>query len=351
MVNLTYFDNRCLSDCINKKNFKTCSTSSEILTTDPTNDTTIDLLGFGDLTDVSDKCNLNTEIVNKELKQRNHLSSVNKEFLGLETSIMSPSLKNKKKVQLNKYISDVPLSMEVEELSNTEDEFSLWQRTKINVVEASGSGTHIDWNLVSLLFKTHVDSKAMSAMLSLKLVNHTSTTILKNVQINLGHFINFENIMSGCSSEGKSRAGPFVANVDGISPTIRGILTASGWFVPFKMTLPSIMTLRPFDELSENNISNVLSYENWFSFSTSFQIMSGRDNIYIKSNLKSFLHGNEVVTDIKSNNNWILASKSISGTRVLVFFKLRKKSIKVNVKCTNKHLCKALASDFKRIVI
>lgn len=350
LVNLTYDDNHSLRGCSNKKILKLCSTSSEILTTDPINDTTIDLLGFGDLVDVSVKFNVETGIVNREAKQRNQLSYANRELLGLETPINSP-LTNKKKVEFNKYIPDRLLSIQVEHLSNTADGLKLWQRTNINAVEATGSGTLIDWNLVSLLFKTHVDSNTMSAMLSLKLINHTSSTILENIQINLGHSIKFEKIMSGCSSEGKSRAGPFVANVDGISPTIRGILTASGWLVPFKVTLPSIITLRPFDELSEKNISNVLSNEKWFSFSTKFQIISCRDNIYIKSILKSFLHGNEVIAGGASNNNWILASKSISAAKMLVFFNVRKKSIKCNVKCTNKHLCKALASDLKRVVI
>jgi len=249
------------------------------------------------------------------------------------------------------------------EVSKSKDSFKVWQLGSIKVSQASGGDVpSIDWSQVALLYRTYISKKKKSSggalSLRFRLVNRISDRVLENVQIHLkedvysGGSINLEDAEPGTAVESKKvQCELGIEVLQGLSPEIRGTISASGWKIPIKVILPSTAALSPISDLTQDQAGSLLSDGQWSSYTSKVNVSTESDSSKLKHALESFLQAAEVEPEHSNLTNGMFATQSMHGAKVLILVKLGEQNVKIDLKSTDKKLAKALSSDLKRLVL
>jgi hypothetical protein len=236
--------------------------------------------------------------------------------------------------------------------SSFSKETELWQELKLKTSLAKGSGPNVDWERVLILYRTFFSKDHRNkAILSFQLTNSNKEGALTDVRLSIRDtdtVITFEDTQPGASSRSTIKAGPFTVTENQSSKEIRGNFMASGWVVPFKLTLPSVCYLL-METVSMDEISEEMSKGSLNQFTLKLNVSENFDRIRIKSLLKFFLRAIEASSDrAPSLVSYILVSTSASG-RVFIFVKISDGVIKIDLKTSDENLGQSLCSDLKRI--
>ena len=227
-----------------------------------------------------------------------------------------------------------------------------WIKATVKVSSATGSSS-VDWSKVSLAVRVSRtgDGNVPSAMFVLR-VSNMSTSAITGLSVELkGH----ESVALGTidpGSHGESaKIGPFACSSSISSNDVKGTLKSMDCSVPVKITLPSSMYLSPEEGLSVDQMADELSSTGWSSHSSKVEVNSRMSADSIKQMLCAFFKGTEVTGMGGNAAAGTLAARTLNGDRVRVMFKIKERSVKIDVKSTDSSLAKALASDVKRLIL
>ncbi len=229
----------------------------------------------------------------------------------------------------------------------------IWQEATIKSSKAEGAEVSFDWNDLKVLYRLYPPKHEgqHDIMLTVKIVNY-SDEALQDTFIKLkegNQSVKFDDAGPNEAVESK-KFGPFSMNLGSLATEIRGTLVIAGCSVPLKFFISScIFSLTPIVGVSQEDVTDMLSSGEWSSSSTKIETSGSVDNAKMKAMLKHFLQAHEV--EPGDGLNSIFASK-VNGSKVLVLIKASgTKTIKADVKSTDKDLAKIISSSLKRIVL
>jgi AP-3 complex subunit delta-1 len=251
--------------------------------------------------------------------------------------------------------TNIPRRESVSSVSSavSKDAIELWQEAKLKYSHIKGNGQTINWEKISLLYRTFLSKgNENKAVVSFQLVNNGIHGTLTDIRLTLSEsdsVITFDDVQPGASIRSAIKAGTFSISETLKSKEIRGNLVASGWTIPFKLTLPSVCYLFTPESISMEEISDQISKGGFFQYTTKLTIPANYDLVRVKSLLKFFLSAGEVKNDgVPSFVSYLLASCSSKG-QVLTFVKIHDGVIKLDLKAKDESLGQAIAWDLKRI--
>jgi hypothetical protein len=223
-----------------------------------------------------------------------------------------------------------------------------WMKASIRASHAEGSPV-VDWSKVALHYRVH-SKQGGSASVTCRVENHMDTVALNNVTLQLkGHDdVAMGNVDPGQSVE-SPRAGLFTYGTSESSVDMKGSLVTPECKVAIKMTLPATHFLNPRPGLSQEDVMSELSSSQWSSHSV--KLLSTATPAKTKSLLCSFLRAAEVEGST-SPAVGTLAAQSLAGSKVFVLIKIKDDlTAKVDLKCSDETLGKALAADIKKLIV
>jgi len=230
-----------------------------------------------------------------------------------------------------------------------------WVKTTLKTSNASGGGSFGNWDNV-LVSTRATPEKNQAAMASIKIrVVNNGNVPLNNVLLQFkGSSSNIQNVEIGTvnpsSSVESSKVGPFSLDRNK-STDLKGALCVAGdSTVPFKMMLPSTLLLSPVGGLTLDDILTQLASSSWASHSVTLPFEGGTTPKKVKPLLCSFFQAAEV-TGGDDLTGTFAAICDQNGAQVRILVKVSASSAKVDIKCTDKDLCKALTSSLKKLVL
>jgi hypothetical protein len=223
-----------------------------------------------------------------------------------------------------------------------------WMKASIKASHAEGSPV-VDWSKVALHYRVYSKQDG-SASVTWRVENHMDTTALKNVTLKLK---GYDDVDMGSIDPGQSvespKAGVFTYDKSESSMDMKGSLVTPECKVAIKMTLPATHFLKPRPGLSHEDVMSELSSSQWSSHSV--KLVSVATPAKAKSLLCSFLHATEVEGS-PTPTVGTLAAQSLAGARVFVLVKIKDDMTgKVDLKCSDEALGKALAADIKKLIV
>ena len=226
-----------------------------------------------------------------------------------------------------------------------------WMRATIKTSHATGSPV-VNWSKVSLLFRVSNKDVDGGASFVVRVENHMETSTLSGLvlQIKGRADIHIGQVSPGSAME-SGKIGPFSYPQTDDSFDLKGMLITSECSVPVKLSLPASLHLSPKLGLVLEDIAKELSTSEWSSHTAKLDILSGIAADQVKPLLSSFLRAGEVEPGSSGPWNGTFAAESSFGTQVRVLVKVKKDSVKIDVKSKSQQLGKALASDLKKLVL
>ena len=228
----------------------------------------------------------------------------------------------------------------------------MWMKASIKVGSSDGPPL-VDWSQISVYYKVMPVSQGMggvSANINLRVQNDMAAASLKNLTLdfkNIGQFT-LGTVAANDSEEAK-KLGPFSYDQVDSSMDLKGYLsTSDNSKVPIKITLPAALHLAPTVGLTLETVMAELSSQP-FASATAKVELSNLDATKVKPLLTSFFCAAEV--DDSGPLVGTLAAQSHQGAKVRVLIKIKDATVKIDIKSTNAALCKALASDVKKLVL
>jgi AP-3 complex subunit delta-1 len=227
-----------------------------------------------------------------------------------------------------------------------------WLRATVKTSHTNGSPL-VDWSKVSLFFRVYRSSNdaSPSASIVIRVDNHMDSS-LSGLTLRLkGHQdVGIGNVAPGASAE-SSKIGPFSYPQPESALDIKGSLVTSECSVSVKLSLPVSMHLMPQEGLALEDVAHQLASPGWSSHSAKIEISSGISPEKVKPLLSSFLRAAEVEPGSSGPVNGTFAAQSPQGSQIRVLVKVKPDAVKVDVKCTNPQLGKALVADLKRLFL
>jgi hypothetical protein len=228
-----------------------------------------------------------------------------------------------------------------------------WMRATIKASHASGSPV-VDWSKIQLLFRVYRANgdRNVAASIVARVENHMEMSMLTGLILRFKDHgdINIGDIQPGSSAESK-KVGPFAYTSPDTQMEMKGTLVTPECSVSVKLSLPVSMYVSPTEGLALEDVAQQLSSGQWSSHSTKLDIAATSSPDKLKPLVASFLRMAEVEPGVSGPINGTFAGQSTSGAHIRVLVKAKKDSMKVDVKCTNPNLGKALISDLKRLVL
>jgi len=225
-------------------------------------------------------------------------------------------------------------------------------RATIKPSSASGSPS-VDWSKVQLSYRVS-RSRAegnMGVSLSVRIQNDMEATALNGLVLQLKNHgdISIGNIGPNSTVE-SSKVGPFSYPSSDVPLEMKGQLATRDSSVTIKLTLPVSVHISPSGEgLTMDHVASELASSQWATQSTKIAHTSSTAPEKIKQKVCTFLHMTEIEPTDPSHGT--LAGTSAAGVPVRVLIKVKKDSVKLDIKCGTADLGKALASELKKLII
>jgi len=229
-----------------------------------------------------------------------------------------------------------------------------WMRATVK--SAAGNGSQINWSQVSMFYKiTSTDNPSGVVTMTVRIQNNMPLVPLNNLSLNIknngGQF--YLGSIGVNSSKETKNIGPFQLEQIDSSVELKAKLSSSSsddnnkiCTVPVKIILPASLHCTPMPGLTLDGVMQELSSQQFVSTNSKVELSNTVDSIKVKALLTSFFRAAPV------EDSWILAAKSLKGAKVRVLLKMKGTSaVKIDIKCTDAALCKALGSDVKKLVL
>lgn len=227
-----------------------------------------------------------------------------------------------------------------------------WMRATIK--SSSSSGRDVDWSNLSLSYRvypTSNDGATVSVMIAAR-VDNKSQSPVTNLTLELKNHgaVGLGTITPGSSAE-TSKIGPFVYKLLDSSQEWKGKLRSATSEVSVKLALPASVYLSPQENLSLDQVAQEIAAGGWSLDTISVDLTSGLS----PERIKSLICGSLRAVEVNGNESPLLGTFSSysasTGARVRTLVKIKEKSVKIDVRCTNASLGKSLASDCKRLLL
>lgn len=226
-------------------------------------------------------------------------------------------------------------------------------RATIKPSSATGSPT-VDWEQVQLsyrVYRSQGPDGTPAAMIAVR-ADNTQMSALSGLVLRLKDYgdIAIGDVAAGSSSE-SSKVGPFSYASADAPLDMKGALVSSDCSVPVKLTLPVSVHLSPANSsMTMEMIASELSSRPWSVHSAKIPVVTEVAPEKIKSIVGGFLHLLEVEPSDPMYGTFA-GQTSSTGTPVCVLLKVKKDSVKVDIKAGNAELGKALVSELKKLVL
>jgi AP-3 complex subunit delta-1 len=228
-----------------------------------------------------------------------------------------------------------------------------WVRATIKISHASGSPV-VDWSKVQLSFRVYRSNTdgPVSASIACRVDNHMEMSGLTGLTLRLkgAGDVHIGDVAPG-SSAVCPKVGPFLYDTPDAALELKGSLVTPECNVPVKLHLPVTMHISPVDGLSLDDVYQQLSSSTWPTHSAKLSISQNVHQDKLKPLVCQFLRMAEVDPSASGPYVGTFAGQSATGAQVRVMLKAKNESLKVDIKCTNNELGKAIASDLKRMVL
>jgi hypothetical protein len=224
---------------------------------------------------------------------------------------------------------------------------------KATVKSSSAANESVSWSQVSVLFRSYRTNQGsgVAAMLVIR-VDNGSGTVLNGLSIDLKDYgsVSFGTLSPGASAE-SDKVGPFAYSANDAAQEIKGSLKTHDSSVSVKLYLPVSFHFSPEENISLDQVAQELESSNWSSNSMKLDLGSVKKPEDVKDILCSFVRAAEVDGSAMTPATGTYAARTSSHERVRMLVKVKESSVKVDIKCTNSSLTKALAFDIKRLVL
>lgn len=219
-------------------------------------------------------------------------------------------------------------------------------RATIKTSHASGPPL-VDWTKVDLTFRAFSSSSGTTSLI-FRVENHMESSTVKGLVLRLRDHgdISLGDVPPKSSIESAESSAVSVQ-----SPEIKGSLLTSECSVPVKLSLHVSASLSPVKGLRLEDVAQQLLSGQWSSNSAKIDLTGASEIESIKQVLCKSLSMEEVEPESSGPFNGTFAGQTSEGAQVRVLVKVKPTSVKVDVKCTNPALGKALSSDMKKLVL
>jgi AP-3 complex subunit delta-1 len=222
-----------------------------------------------------------------------------------------------------------------------------WMKASVKVPSSVSSA--VDWSNVSVFYKVF-PGDGSSAKVVVRIDNSSNTTISQmRLLLKSCPDVELGDLESGSSLE-SGKVGPLTYTETDAAQEIKGSLFSGRSSVPIKLFLPASAQFSPREGLSLEDVMNEFNAVGWSSSSAKveFSVTSKESIIPI---LCSFMRAAEVEPETNDGSTATLAAQSQQGAQIRLLVKVKEKSVKIDVKCSNASLGKAVASDIKKLVL
>jgi len=225
-------------------------------------------------------------------------------------------------------------------------------RATIKSSSAAGSPS-VDWSKVQLSYRvsrSQVEGN-MAVSIVVRVQNDMDTSTLSGLVLQLKNFgdIPIGDVAPHSSTE-SSKIGPFSYPSPDVSLDVKGKLATQDSSVTIKLTLPVSVHISPPEEgLTMDHVASELASSQWASHSTKIVHDSNIAPEKIKRKVCTFLHMIEIEPSDPSCGT--LAGRTSTGVPVRVLIKVKKDTVKIDIKSGSVDLGKTLVSDLKKLII
>jgi len=223
-------------------------------------------------------------------------------------------------------------------------------RGTIKTSSAVGSPS-VDWSKIQLSYRASRSNIDDSVSLVVRVENNMEVNTLSGLVLQLKRHGNTPvGDVAPRSSIESSEVGPFSYSSQYTDLEVKGKLITPDASVPIKLILPVSLHISPPREmLSMEDVVSDLSSSQWASHSVKITLRSGSPTGKIKDLVRTFLHMVEIQPYDPMCGT--LAGQSSTGIPVRVLIKVKKDSVKIDIKSGNVDLGKSISSELKRLII
>ena len=230
----------------------------------------------------------------------------------------------------------------------------LYLKATIKSSAATGSPM-VNWDQVLLSYRVYRSQGSdgrPSASITVRADNRMEASILSGLVLRLKDYgdIKIGDVGAGSSTESAKSAPIFYTSPDS-ALDLKGALVTLDCSVPVKLTLPIASHLTPADaqSMTMQVIASELANPGWIENSAKIPITSYPSE-KIKSSVGAFLHLLEVEPSDPMYGTFA-GQTSARGIPVRILVKVKKDTVKVDVKSTDHHVSKSLASELKKLML
>lgn len=279
--------------------------------------------------------------------ERNVIGSAFDDLLGLETS--TPAMPSSTSTSDVFGIGNTSPASPSPTLVTTE--VMPWIRASIKASHATGSPV-VDWAKVQMNFQVYKAKSDIGPSILIRVENRMETSILKSLVLRLKDHgdLSIGDVAPGSSGQ-TTRIGPFSNIAVDSALEMKGSLITSECSVPVKVTVPVSVHFSPVLGLKLEDVAQEFSSSQWSSNTAKIDIRTTGRVEKIKTILGTFLFMEEVEPGSSGPLHGTFAGKSSSGAQIRLLVKVKQSGVKVDVKCNNPALGKALSSDLKRLIL
>jgi AP-3 complex subunit delta len=267
------------------------------------------------------------------------------------TSVAPPVLSTFLPTTSVSYVQPNDLST-LTEISRNSSKTRPWMKATLKTSNATGE--NVNWTEISVLFRVTraVDGSKVGGFLVIRIDNKSSgqlTGLTLDVH-DLG-IVSFGPVPAYSSSNQSNKVGPIFFSAADVSEEVKATLTLGASCVPVKMKLPVALLLNPVKNLSLDIVAKELSTTGWSTTTAKIDFETTKDPNEVKAALSSFLRAHLVAGSELSAETGTYAACSTSGVPVRFLVKVKVESAKIDIKSTSSTVCKAIASDLKRLTL
>jgi len=224
-------------------------------------------------------------------------------------------------------------------------------RGTIKASSASGSPS-VDWTKIDLSYRvSRSKSENNGVSMVVRVQNSMDTSTMSGVVLELKNYGDFPlGDVAPKSTIESSKIGPFLYPTLEAPLKLEGKLKTRDSSVTMKIALPvSVFNSPPRVPLTMDQVATEIQSSPWSSHSTKIPYDSSTAPERIKQKLCSFL--NMVEIEPANLQFGTLAGVSSQGVQIRALVKIRTEDVKVDLKCGNAALGKALSSELKKLII
>jgi AP-3 complex subunit delta len=239
----------------------------------------------------------------------------------------------------------------LENYATLNERYQAWIRATLK--DQPKPTTGVNWAGLSIQFQAlKVSEGAKVGALIVVRIENTSQEPMHGVSVDFRDFgrFSFSAIGPMSSSTSSDKLGPIFYETSDTGKEVKGSLTIANETAQIKLNLPAVLLLNPLSNMSLEVVAQEMGVPGWASSTAKVHLGPINSPKDAKNAIACFLRSDLVVGSAGNETTATYASQSSVGVPVRVLVKVKETYVKVDIKSTSSSLCKALASDLKRLV-